>query len=143
MDGLESPGSIGARWARFTLERWVDNLHRLQIGHTGELEKSFKQFVEVNADGDLQKIELLYAYYGLFVDMGVGRGTKNGDQGANSDARRLMGKERGNQRQPKKWVNRTTHGQVLKLGELLAENAGQKAGYIMVQTLPRTIDIDL
>lgn len=143
MEAWESPGSIGARWARFTLERWVDNLHRLKIGASGELEKSFKQYVEVAADGDLQKIELAYAYYGLFVDMGVGRGTKSGEQGENSDARRLMGKERGNQRGPKKWVNRTTHGQVLKLGELLAANAGQKVGYIMVQTLPQKIDFDL
>jgi hypothetical protein len=140
---LLSPGTVGARWARFTIERWVDNLHRLRIGDTGELERSFKQYVEVTADGDLQKIELLYAYYGLFVDMGVGSGTKNGEQGANSDERRLLGKQRGNRRQPKKWVNKTTHGQVLKLGQLLAENASQKAGFIMVNTLPRTIDIEL
>lgn len=143
MDEYISPGLVGARWARFLIERWVTNLHTLQIGSTGELEKSFKSFVEVNSDGDLTKIEMAYAYYGLFVDMGVGKGTKNGDQGSNSDARRLMGKQRGNQRGPKKWVNRTTHGQVLKLGELLAANAGQKAGYILVQTLPLTIDFDL
>lgn len=143
MDEYLSPGVVGSRWARFLIERWVDNLHKLKIGATGELEKSFKSFVEVNAEGDLTKIEMAYAYYGLFVDMGVGKGTKNGDQGDNSDARRLMGKQRGNQRGPKKWVNRTTHGQVLKLGELLAANAGQKAGFIMVQTLPRTLDIEL
>jgi hypothetical protein len=143
MNEILSPGTVGARWARFTIEKWVDNLHRLKIGHTGELERSFRQHVEVNGDGDLQKIELLYAYYGLFVDMGVGSGTKNGDQGDNSDARRLMGKQRGNRRSPKKWVNKTTHGQVLKLGELLADNAGQKAGYIMINTLPRAIDIEL
>ncbi len=143
MEELQSPGAVGARWARYTLERWADNLHKLGIGDTGELERSFQQFVEVNSEGDLQKIELLYAYYGLFVDMGVGKGTKNGDQGRNSDERRLMGKQRGNQRKPKKWVNKTTHGQVLKLGELLADNAGQRAGYIMLNTLPREINIDL
>jgi hypothetical protein len=143
MAELQSPGAVGAQWARYTLERWSDNLQKLGIGATGELERSFRQFVEVNSEGDLQKIELLYAYYGLFVDMGVGKGTKNGDQGRNSDERRLMGKQRGNQRKPKKWVNKTTHGQVLKLGELLADNAGQRAGYILVNTLPREIDITL
>lgn len=143
MAELQSPGAVGARWARFTIERWVANLGRLKIGHTGELERSFHQYVEVNADGDLQKIELLYAYYGLFVDMGVGKGTKNGEQSENSDSRRLMGKQRGNLRAPKQWVNRTTHGQVLKLGELLAENTGQRAGYILTQTLPRELDLTL
>jgi hypothetical protein len=143
MEELLSPGSVGAKWARYLIERWVDNLHRLKIGDTGELERSFRSFVEVNSDGDLQKIELVYAYYGLFVDMGVGKGTKSGEQGENSDARRLMGKQRGNQRAPKKWQNRTTHGQVLKLGEVLAENAGQRAGFILVKTLPQTIDLEL
>ncbi|WP_151087394.1 hypothetical protein [Hymenobacter baengnokdamensis] len=148
MEPLDAPHSqreMGEAWAKFVIERWVGALEKYDIGGgiPGDLERSFRAQVEVDGNGDLQRIELAYLYYGLFVDMGVGRGTKNGDQRDNSDSRKLMGKVRGNARQAKPWLTKTTPGQLFKLGDLLQIDAADRAGRIVMQTLPRELNIDL
>jgi hypothetical protein len=148
MEPQESPHSqreMAEGWAKFMIERWVGALEKYDIGGgiPGDLERSFRADVELNAGGDLERIELAYLYYGLFVDMGVGKGTKSGDQRDNSDSRKLMGKVRGNAREAKPWLSKTTPGQLYKLGDLLQIDAADRAGRIVMQTLPRDLEIPL
>lgn len=144
--GLErSQRDTGEQWARFVIERWARALEKYNIGGgiPGDLERSFRAHVETESNGDIRKIELAYLYYGLFVDAGLGKGTKSGDQQANSDSQRLLGKVRGNARTPKPWLSKTTPGQLYKLGDLLQIDASERAGRILMQTLPRDLNIDL
>lgn len=145
MEPQRSPGAIGREWGKYVLERWAAALEKYDVGGgiPGDLAASFRALVEESGEGNLAKIELSYLYYGLFVDAGLGKGVKSGDQKDLADSRRLLGKLRGNARTPKPWLSKTTPGQLNKLGDLLQIDAGERAGRILMQTLPRDLDIPL
>jgi hypothetical protein len=122
-------------WAEITVKDWLANIKKMKIGLTGDFERSFVSQVHTAANGDLSKISLAFMYYGTFVDMGVGRGTRLGDVQENKINRALTGRRGGNRRRPKKWNTLERH--VWKLGRILEEKY-QIAGFnAILDELPR------
>ena len=112
-------------WAKITVKRWKAKILKLNID-AGPLYLSFLYDVIASAQGDLIKIDFAFHYYGKFVDMGVGKGTKIGQVRENTTTRRLEGKMLGNRRRQKKWYSKTFHAEVMKLSEILQQKYGQK-----------------
>ena len=113
---------IADKWAKITIKRWRKKLRQYRIGNSKELYKSFTKNVIGAARGDLLKIEFAFHYYGKFVDMGVGKGTKIGDVKENRTARRLEGRMLGNRRRPKRWYSKTFHAESMRLYEIMGEH---------------------
>jgi len=69
-------------WAKITIELWRKNLTRMKIGQnsSGNLYRSFKFKVIAGAQGKVDRIEFAFNYYGKFLDMGVGIGTRIGNR---------------------------------------------------------------
>ena len=59
MDDLNK-SEMAQRWAEFVIERWIRKIQALKIGDTGELVKSLRAQVELDANGDPEKITFLY-----------------------------------------------------------------------------------
>ncbi|MDJ1472824.1 hypothetical protein [Xanthocytophaga flava] len=114
---------IARSWAAVTFKKWRAEIKRLKIGKTGTLNSSFQAFVTAESGGDLTKIKMLYAYYGKFVDMGVGRGKKLG-----SGNSRLVNKLLGTKpRKEKVWYSKIIAKEVYILAQIIQENAGNKS----------------
>lgn len=108
---LKTEARMAGEWADIVIERWEKRIARLRIGHTGDLVRSFTSAVEADAKGDVGKITFTYLYYGMFVDMGVGRGTTYAQRG---NSRRVA----------KPWYSSVVRREVWKLGELMIERYG-------------------
>lgn len=102
-------------WAKIVIERWETKIQALKIGHTGNLAKNFTMHVFTQANGDPQKIEFAFEYYGKFVDMGVGRGIPLGKVESVN-----------NYRKRKPWYSPVFFGQVKEFARILAEKYGIK-----------------
>jgi len=101
------------KWADIVLERWIRNIQSMHIGSTGELLRSLQAHVTVDAKGDPEKITFAYLYYGVFVDMGVGRGVHLGDHSG--------------RREKKRWQSSIFLREVATLGRMMAERYGYEA----------------
>jgi len=110
---------MAERWAEIVIERWIRKIQSLNIGSTGELLKSLEAHVAVDANGNPAKITFLYLYYGIFTDMGVGRGVKLGDKSET--------------RKKKPWYSSTFLKEVNVLGRKMAERYGYDAATIPVR----------
>lgn len=104
---------MAEKWAGYVIERWIRKIQSLDIGSTGELLKSLESQVTVDANGNPEKVTFLFLYYGIFVDMGVGRGVKFGQS---SDRRKR-----------KPWYSSVFMKQVAVLGRKMAERYGYDA----------------
>lgn len=132
-----SEREIARAWAQITIKRWRKKIDRLKIGQhsSGELFRSFQYSVLASAGGDVQKIEFAFRYYGKFVDMGVGRGTKLSDQPMSRGMRKLSGKLLGMKRVPKKWYSKTFYAETQKLIEILQEEYGHRGQVIISENI--------
>lgn len=110
-EDLKTEAKMAGEWADIVIERWEKRISRLRIGHTGALVRSFTSAVEADAKGDVGKITFTYLYYGMFVDMGVGRGTTYAQRGNSA-------------RVAKPWYSSVVRREVWKLGELMIERYG-------------------
>lgn len=100
-------------WADIVIERWQKRMKKLKIGNSNALLRSFMSSIEVDANGNAQKIAFTYLYYGIFPDMGVGKGVPL-DKIATSN------------RTPKPWKNAVVSREVSKLQEILVARYGTK-----------------
>lgn len=107
---------MAERWAEIVIERWIRKIQSLDIGSTGELLKSLQAHVAVDANGNPAKITFLYLYYGIFTEMGVGRGVKLGDKSET--------------RKKKPWYSSVFLKEVNILGRKMAERYGYEAATI-------------
>jgi hypothetical protein len=132
-----SEREIARAWAQITIKRWRKKIDRMRIGQhsSGELFRSFQYNVLASARGDVQKIEFAFRYYGKFVDMGVGRGTKLSDQPMSQGMRKLSGKLLGMKRVPKKWYSKTFYAETQKLIEILQEEYGHRGQVIISENI--------
>lgn len=110
---------MAERWADIVIERWIRKIRTLDIGTTGELLKSLQAHVELDAEGNPAKITFLYLYYGIFVDMGVGRGVRLGDSAAI--------------KRRKPWYSSVFLKEVNILGREMAERYGYDAATVPVR----------
>lgn len=101
-------------WADIVIQRFESRIVKLNVVETSELLKSFTSQVTLDAAGDPVKIVFTFLYYGIFPDMGVGKGVKY-DQVSGSN------------RQPKPWYSKQLAAEVSKLGRIMAEKYGVRA----------------
>lgn len=117
-DNEKTKAEMLARWAEIVIERWQRGIARPRRARaavdTSHLLKSFTSQVVSDADGDPQKVVFTFAYYGRFVDMGVGRGVP-------------IEKVPQSRREPVPWYDKRFRAEVSKLSELLAERYGREA----------------
>lgn len=123
-------------WAEVTIKEFRKRIKNKRIGSSGRLAREFAKHVESSAGGDVQKIKMSFMFYGMFVDMGVGKGTKINDVKENAIQRRLTG-SRGIKRRPKKWYSETMETEVFQLGRIMAEKYGVIAFNEIKEILPK------
>lgn len=102
------------QWAEIVIQRWISKISRLDVIETSELMRSFTSQVYTDASGDADKVAFTFLYYGIFPDMGVGKGVTY-DQVRQSN------------RTPKPWYSKQFFNEVKKLGYIMAEKYGEKA----------------
>lgn len=112
-------------WAEIVVERWEEKIMRLRIYRSGDLARSFTHHVIANANGNPELIQFAFAYYGKFVDMGVGNGVKYGDTGSGN-------------RKAKAWYSKTFFAEIEKLKIIMAEKYGLKAQMTIIDTIQET-----
>jgi hypothetical protein len=126
---------IADSWAFYTIKIWKEKIQKLRVGHSGKLESSFLKDVIGTPAGGVISIQFSFLYYGKFVDMGVGKGTKIGDVNENKTSRRLEGRMLGNRRRPKKWYGKTFYAEVATLKEILVKEYAHKGVLQIVENL--------
>lgn len=111
-------------WADIVITIWLNKIDQMKIHDTYQLADSFTHHVISHSNGDVQKIEFAFNYYGKFVDMGVGRGVT------------LEDVARGNtSRHPRPWYSRTFYSEVKKLSQLLAQKYARKGALVIVENV--------
>ncbi|MBC6698865.1 hypothetical protein [Hymenobacter sp. BT190] len=117
---------LATKWLDFTVQAFVENMRQLRIRNTGALMASFRQQVIGGAEGRLQ-LQLSYALYGKFIDMGVGRGmgqgVRRGDDGYDR-IRNGRGQLKRRERKARKWYAKEMAYQTKRLSELMSELHG-------------------
>lgn len=83
-------------WLKIAVQEIKDKINKLKVRDTGALFNSVHGSIQEISGGDAYKASLLYNYYGIFPDMGVGKGIQKGD--AN------VGKLLGFKRKAKPWT---------------------------------------
>lgn len=111
-------------WADIVITIWLNKIEQLKIYQTYQLADSFVNHVISHSNGDVQKIEFAFLYYGKFVDMGVGRGVTIEDV-----------QDTGNRRKPKPWYSRTFYAEVQKLARIMAEKYARKGALAIVENV--------
>jgi hypothetical protein len=136
---------IAVEWLSITIERWRANLKKLKIGSTQELYQSFQGQVVGSADTEL-KVRLSYAFYGMYVDMGVGRGMGAGVKKENADYRRFRndkGKLHRHVRKAKVWYSRQISREQKALAELMSASTGRILITAIASAAPQQVRITL
>lgn len=110
----KSTYEILKEWADIVIQRWLSKINQLKVIDTTELLRSFTSQIYTDSKGDPVKVVFAFLYYGIFPDMGVGRGVKYEDVPTSN-------------RQAKPWYSNQFHREVIKLGYLMAERYGEKA----------------
>lgn len=118
-----------AAWADIVLKIWRDKIIQLKVYRTGELYKSLKHEIQRNSDGNIDKIDFVFLVYGVYVDAGVGRGSRGSRDWL--DATEFDEWDRKTDRVRKQWLSRTFYGQIMRLREILAERYRADITYIV------------
>jgi len=109
---------IAKKWLSIALDQIKKKIKRLKVWETGSLYESVDGNVSEMSGGNAYKAEIMYNYYGIFPDMGVGSGKGKGDQ--------TVAKLTGNQRKPKRWTKEIA-AQRHRFGELMGEAFANEA----------------
>jgi len=138
--GLIMPEMLVKEWASQTQGMLIRQLRKRGIGNTGALEQSIKQLTSGNAG--IEKIVFTFLKYGIYMDMGVGRGrslqdkrNKKFDNGIN----RLLGVKMTRSKPSKfrkkedyQWYSKSLYGAIYKgLPKVLAEAYGREAAMVI------------
>lgn len=93
------------KWADLTVLLWKREMNILDVKDSGELAQSFASRVVKSSGGDTSSIVFTFRKYGLFVDYGVGRGS----------------------RVKKRWFNRVIWKRIKFLKHMIGVYYGEKA----------------
>lgn len=113
----------GDAWAKITIREAQQELDKKKIGKTGHGRASFSS-VNKLTNNFTGTMEIRFAQYLSFVDMGVGKAVKIGDVKENSISRRLEGRQTGNRRRRKRWKHVLAR-ESYRFGEIMSERAGR------------------
>ncbi|MCA8830518.1 hypothetical protein [Hymenobacter pini] len=145
-DALQSELEVAKKWLDITIERFIENMRKLRIEDTGTLMASFKKQVVSSAEGRLQ-LQLSYALYGKFVDMGVGRGMGAGIRKPDDGYDRIRnsnGSLKRYKRKKRNWYAREIGYQTKRLAELMSDLHGTLLISAVSEGLPsETVQINL
>ncbi len=133
-----NPKTIEA-WASIVLDIWQDRMMKYDVRSSGALWSSLKQHVITQSAGDTEKVDFFFNYYGVYVDMGAGRGFEKGntgDAGNNRDGSRRR-------RVTKPWYSAAFYGQVKKLTEILQEKYGREVAERIVGFVSGSVDMQV
>lgn len=120
-------------WTAILIDRLKKQMAKKKVGQSGELLKSFVSNIIRNSDGNPQRIEVMFNYYGRFVDMGVGNGQPlSGAARSKTNNNRSQALKR---RRPKKWYGPTRAAEEYELARILAREFGIKGISIIEETL--------
>ena len=120
---------LGRKWTSITILRLKSSLAKNNVGKTQKLLNSFTQSVNTG-NGDYLKIIITYMYYGIFPDMGVGKGI--------NIAKALTGGKF--KRKRKVWYSKTIGQEISKLSFFMAKKAGNDAAKILLD-FPTKVEI--
>jgi hypothetical protein len=120
------------KWSQFVIEKWQKQIEKLDVIHTRELARSFSK--TANQD----KVQFRFLKYGVFRDMGAGKGYRKGARISKlkDEANAIKG------RQAKMWKSKVLYSQVARLAELIArENGRDTANYLVSElNIPLVIE---
>jgi hypothetical protein len=124
-DRINFRGTVDA-WARYAVRDWQRELDAKlsKPANSNSLRNGIKYSLMFKGD-ELVNVHFQFPYYGRFVDMGVGKGVKIGDVGELKISRRLSGKQTGNRRKRKPWLNKKLAFNQHRLAEIMASHYGR------------------
>ncbi len=104
-------------WADIVIKNWQQKIVQLKIHGTGALYESFVADVLPHAGDVPERVDFSYEYYGMFVEMGVGKGVYFGDKSS--------------KRKPKPWKSKMLFGQTSQLTKILANKYAIKSAALI------------
>lgn len=126
-DNLNMKETVDA-WAEIVLRIWEEQIKDYDAIYSWQLIDSLQQHVHFHSNGNPERIDFFYKYYGKFVDMGVGSGVTLSNQDA------LLALEQ-TERKRKPWFSETFYYQVRVLGEIMAKKYAHKAAISIVANI--------
>lgn len=111
-------------WSDILIKNWRHKITILNIGITERLYDSFEFEIISQAQGNPERIDFTFEYYGRFVDMGVGKEVYVGNPGNVKTSRK-----------PKRWYSKVWYNQAQKLSEILSEKYGILGACIIRETI--------
>lgn len=117
----QSKEQLLRRWAEVVLDIWEERMVSLNIMDSMALARSFAFHIQSSSGGDIERIEFAYNYYGVMVDMGVGRGVRLEDRGL-VDTRR----------KPKPWYTQSFFKEIKKLQAFMVEHLAHEGAVTVV-----------
>jgi hypothetical protein len=115
-------------WADIVLTIWEEQIKNYELTDTNYLVQSLDQHVNLHSNGNPDRIDFFYKYYGKFADMGVGNGVNLNNQEALLAMKKI-------DRKPKPWFTDTFFYQVRVLGEIMAKKYAEKAAISIVKNI--------
>jgi hypothetical protein len=115
-------------WADITIMIFEEALDKLHANFSYQLADSFVHHVHTAANGNPDRIDFAYKYYGKFVDMGVGGNI-------DLDNRDSMVSSGLTTRRQKPWYSKNFFYQVRRIGEILSQKYAQKSAIIIVTNI--------
>jgi hypothetical protein len=116
---------------REILEKWADITSERLAKGAPKLRGALMASISAKTTSDSQA-KLTYLLYGMYRDMGVGRGKKFGD------SEKIAGKKG---RKANKWYSKRMRKEVFALSKLLSDNAGKIILASIDQNIPQKLDL--
>jgi hypothetical protein len=138
MDAVKPQIEVVEEWAKILDERLKKKLSKFKISYSDSLRNSIRTDIIKAVGGQVDRVNLLYNYYGAFVDMGVGRGQRIGDVKETGKMLRIVG---GKGRKPKKWYSVTIAAECNTLADLMMKYYADKSKTVLFRELPTKINL--
>lgn len=132
-------------WAQILIDRLKKKMTKLKIGKSESLRNSIRTDFIRAVNGNIERLNLLYHYYGAFVDMGVGSGQNISEVKYSSRLKVIRTSKRlgdivgYSKRKPKKWYSVTITAEVNTLADLMMQYYGDLSRNVLVNELPKKI----
>lgn len=145
-------GQMAKAWTKFTVSKLKDSLADRRIGISQRLYNSTTGRVQGNTLNYLSII-IQYQAYGMFVDMGVRRGTKLKDakiaekrKNTNIKASNTRAKKKGLEGnreliRKRNWYSTTIGKEQVKLAIFMASKSGKDAADVLLSIYPKRIEL--
>lgn len=121
------------QWLDIAVKEIRAKLQKLKVHDSYELIRSVSAAIQQTSGGDIHKAEILYNYYGIFPDMGVGKGVPR-------DEVRLQKMLEGS-RKRKPWTREVAH-QAHRFGDMIGQHYADHAIESIAKDLRKKISFN-